>query len=78
MLTAPGFRGRGLGDPLLREALRAAAQAWPGSDLRIGAQAHLHDYYARHGFGQVGEPYVEDGIPHIHMLRRHRGAEDAA
>ncbi|MEZ0469094.1 GNAT family N-acetyltransferase [Luteimonas salinilitoris] len=73
VVTAAAFRGRGLGDPLLREALREIDRHWPGTDVRIGAQAHLRTYYGRHGFVAASEPYLEDGIPHIDMLRRADG-----
>ena len=37
--------------------------------IRIGAQAHLERFYGELGFQRVSEPYDEDGIPHIEMLR---------
>lgn len=70
VLTAPAFRGRGLGDPMLRAALAEIDRHWPGADVQIGAQAHLQDFYGRHGFVPSSEPYVEDGIAHLDMLRR--------
>lgn len=69
VITASAFRGTGLGDVLVREALRHAAALWPGHALQIGAQAHLTGYYGKHGFVVAGEEYDEDGIPHRHMLR---------
>ena len=69
VLTAPAYRGRGLGDPLVRIALEHIERRWPGSDVQIGAQAHLVHYYARHGFVRNSETYLDDGIPHIDMLR---------
>lgn len=76
VLTAPAWRGRGLGDALVRAALAEIETRWPGADVQIGAQAHLQDYYGRHGFVASSAPYVEDGIPHVDMLRR--GAAPAA
>lgn len=70
VLTAPAWRGRGLGDPMLRAALAEIEARWPGADVQIGAQAHLTGYYGRHGFVPSSEPYLEDDIPHIDMLRR--------
>lgn len=69
VLTAPAFRGRGLGDPMIRAALDEIAAHWPGHDVQIGAQAHLQNYYGRHGFVPSSDPYLDDGIPHIDMLR---------
>ncbi|MBU8975948.1 MULTISPECIES: GNAT family N-acetyltransferase [unclassified Lysobacter] len=69
VLTAPAWRGRGLGDPLVHQALAQIQARWPGCDVQIGAQAHLQHYYARHGFVPSSEPYLDDGIAHIDMLR---------
>lgn len=69
VLTAPAWRGRGLGDPMLCAALDEIERRWPGADVQIGAQAHLQGFYGKHGFVVSSEPYVEDGIPHVDMLR---------
>ena len=37
---------------------------------RISAQRYLQAFYESRGFVQSGEGYLEDGIPHIPMLRR--------
>lgn len=36
---------------------------------RINAQTYLEPMYARHGFVRAGDEFVEDGIPHVPMLR---------
>ncbi len=69
VVTAPDARGAGLGHALIAEGLARCAEVWPGRAIRISAQAHLQRYYARHGFQTVGEPYLEDDIPHVEMLR---------
>jgi ElaA protein len=63
------LRGSGAADALMTEALRRAAAEWPGRGNRISAQAHLQRFYGRHGYAPVGDPYLEDGIPHIEMWR---------
>ena len=65
ILVAPVARGTGLGKQLVRRAL-ASVGAVP---VRIGAQAHLERFYGELGFVRTGEPFDEDGIPHIEMLR---------
>jgi ElaA protein len=67
VITAPSVRGTGMGRVLMSEAMKRAAQMWPGERLRIGAQAHLERFYNEFGFRKVGEPYDEDGILHIEM-----------
>jgi len=70
VITAPEVRGRGCGVPLMREGVARCERAWPGRSIRISAQAHLQRFYGSLGFEPVGEQYLEDGIPHIEMLRR--------
>lgn len=69
VVTRQSARGGGLGHVLMDQAVRALHQHWGVQPIRIGAQAHLKDFYQRHGFADVGRPYVEDGIPHLEMLR---------
>jgi ElaA protein len=69
VVTAPGFRGRGLGDAIVVEAIGELERLWPGVDVQIGAQAHLAAYYAKHGFVACSDVYDEDGIPHVDMRR---------
>lgn len=69
VITAPEVRGGGSGRALMNEGIARCERAWPGQGIRISAQAHLQRFYASLGFRAVGEPYGEDGIPHIEMLR---------
>ena len=64
-----GARGSGIGHALVREALARLQQHWGTQPIRIGAQAHLRNFYTQHGFADTGAPYVEDGIDHLEMLR---------
>jgi ElaA protein len=65
VITAPEARGTGLGKELMRRGIAACGAA----PIRIGAQAHLEKFYGELGFARASEPYDEDGIPHIEMLR---------
>jgi ElaA protein len=64
------LRGTGLGRVMMGEAVRRCDQAWPGRANRISAQAHLARFYGEFGYVPVGEPYLEDNIPHQEMLRQ--------
>ncbi len=70
VLTAMPSRGTGLGRELVRRALAETAAAFPGHDVRISAQARLAAFYASFGFVADKPPHIEDGIPHVEMLRR--------
>jgi ElaA protein len=69
VLTLDVVRGRGWGKVLVEHALAHCDDLFDGSALRISAQAHLERFYQAFGFQPVGEPYMEDGIPHIEMQR---------
>lgn len=73
VVTHASIRGSaaagGQGHALMRQAISGLEAKWGGQSIRIGAQMHLENFYARHGFVKTGEPYLEDGIMHIEMLR---------
>ncbi len=69
VLTIQSVRGLGTGKLLMTEGLRRVAQLYPGSAIRISAQEHLQGFYGSFGFRPVSDIYMEDGIPHIEMLR---------
>ena len=68
VLTTAPVRGTGLGRELVRRVISASAQVWPQQGIRISAQAYLDRFYRGFGFAAVGQPYDEDGIPHVEML----------
>ena len=67
IVVSPKARGRDLGRELVKQGIAYNLKAWPGSDIRIGAQAYLEKFYTDLGFVTDGEPYIEDGIEHVHM-----------
>jgi ElaA protein len=69
VLTRQSARGTGLGHALIEQAISAVSQVWGPQAIRIGAQMQLAGFYAKHGFADVGKTYMEDGIPHLEMLR---------
>ena len=69
VITSQQTRSTGLGRRLMAEGVQRCLQAWPGRAIRISAQAHLDRFYAGFGFQPVGDSYLEDGIPHLEMLR---------
>ena len=69
VITATAVRRTGMGRELMRESLARAEKLWPNRAIRIGAQRHLERFYMDFGFVTASEPYDEDGILHIEMLR---------
>lgn len=71
--TRRDARGHGHTTRLLAAAL-AEVGDYP---CRINAQTYLADMYAGHGFVRDGDEYIEDGIPHVPMLRQSSRPEPA-
>ena len=69
VVTAPEVRRTGAGRALMTSAIDQVKRLYPGQSIKLGAQRYLEKFYRSFGFKQVGEPYDEDGIAHIHMLR---------
>jgi ElaA protein len=67
--TRKNQRGSGLGHALIDQAISAISQVWGPQAIRIGAQMQLAGFYAKHGFEDVCKTFLEDGIPHLEMLR---------
>ena len=69
VVTAQSVRGTGVGRRLMAEALRRVESLAPGGKIKLAAQRRLEEFYAEFGFTAVSEPYEEDGINHIDMVR---------
>ena len=67
--VSPAHRRRGLGQELLRQAIAQCEVLFGAQPIKLGAQQYLERFYQGFGFVQCGEGYLEDGIPHIPMLR---------
>jgi len=62
-------RRKGLGRELMRRTLDYAEAYYGSVPIRISAQEYLLRFYESFGFRQVSETYLEDGIPHVEMVR---------
>ncbi|MDO4880404.1 MAG: GNAT family N-acetyltransferase [Capnocytophaga sp.] len=59
-----------LGSVLISKTIEAMENRLGKVAITISAQHHLIAFYGRNGFEPIGEPYDEDGIPHIRMVRK--------
>lgn len=69
VITTESGRGQGLGRELMVRAIEAIDAHYPDQPIRISAQQYLERFYSSLGFETVSEPYLEDNIPHLEMLR---------
>lgn len=67
VLTTAAYRRAGWARPLMREGMARTRGAHGPVGIRLSAQSYLQAFYTGLGFTVVGEPYLEDGIPHIEM-----------
>jgi len=58
-------RGQGLSGRLLTDVL----DRWGDTEIRLGAQAYLENWYGSYGFVTYGPHYTEAGIDHVPMHR---------
>ncbi len=69
VVNARFARGTGIGRELMHHGIKLAERQYPGHRIKIGAQRYLEKFYGSFGFVTVSEPYDEDGIIHVKMLR---------
>ena len=62
------YRNQEIGFQLVEQSIIETHKLFGNTDIKIGAQTYLNNFYQSFGFHQVGDDYIEDGIPHIHML----------
>lgn len=66
MAVLPEWRGRGVGEALLLQAIQVCRQTG-ASHARLSAQTHAIGFYQRAGFEVCSAPYLDANIPHVEM-----------
>ena len=69
VISSLNYRRSGYGKLLMQKAIEETERLYGKVPIRIGAQAYLKKFYESFGFVDMNEPYMEDGIPHLIMLR---------
>ena len=69
VVVAPEAREKGLGKKIMRMSIEAAEEKYGKQAIALSAQTYLRKFYRELGFEEEGMEYMEDGIPHIRMLR---------
>lgn len=69
IVTSLKYRRQGFGVKLMEQLLIEIEQIYGQVPLRMSAQTYLIPFYNSFGFQEVGEGYLEDGLPHIQMFR---------
>ena len=59
----------GYGHLIMIASAEAIQEHYQTSSIKLSAQQYLIKFYESHGYKTIGEGYLEDGIPHIGMLK---------
>ena len=62
-------RRQGLGSEIMKAGIRVAQEHFHAEAIYLEGQVYAQGFYESLGFRQISEPYLEDNIPHIKMLR---------
>ena len=57
------------GYEIMKASINAIEERFKTTGIRLSAQSYLIKFYNNLEFREVGEEYLEDGIPHITMIR---------
>lgn len=70
ILVKAAERKFGLGHQIVEASINALEEKFRPKTIQLSAQQYLIAFYETHGFETMGEGYLEDGIPHIAMVRK--------
>lgn len=59
----------GYGHIIMIASAEAIEKHYQTSRIKLSAQQYLIKFYQSHGYQTIGEGYLEDGIPHIGMIK---------
>lgn len=62
-------RQYGYGLQIMRASIEIIHKNFGDVPIHISAQKYLTKFYTSLGFATIGEEYLEDGIPHVGMIR---------
>ncbi|WP_430428669.1 GNAT family N-acetyltransferase [Maribacter litoralis] len=63
------YRKFGYGKVIMQASIKVVKEHFNSTKIKISAQKYLTKFYSDLGFNTIGQEYLEDGIPHIGMLK---------
>ena len=57
------------GNQIMNNSIKVINDHYKTKIIKISAQCYLNKFYTNLQFKPIGEKYLEDGIPHVAMLR---------
>ena len=69
VVVAPAHRLQGLASALMNQVLQHCERDFASHDQALAAQVTVENFYKKLGFTTCSDPYLEDGIAHVDMVR---------
>ena len=69
VVVAQNARQYGYGKDIMLGSLKEIEENFPKGTIELSAQTYLKKFYNDLGFVEQGEGYLEDGIPHVRMVK---------
>lgn len=70
VVVAKDQRQYGYGKVIMNASIKAVKENLNEDTIKISAQTYLKKFYNGLGFKEYGEEYLEDGIPHVAMMKK--------
>lgn len=70
VVVAKNERINKYGYQIMNASINAISTFFNETEIKISAQKYLKYFYESLGFKMIGPEYLEDGIPHIGMLKK--------
>ena len=69
VIVAKDERRHDYGNQIMKDSIKAVKDYFNETSIRISAQSYLEKFYTNLGFKAFGDTYIEDGIPHVSMMK---------
>jgi ElaA protein len=69
VVVKDGERKHGYGLDIMKATIKAIEEQLGETTIALSAQTYLKRFYNSLGFQETGKEYLEDGIPHVMMVR---------
>jgi len=69
VVVSASSRGKGVAKEMMLQAIDFIQNKWKETRIKISAQTYAIPFYQGVGFEVASGEYLEDGIPHVDMVR---------
>ena len=70
VIVKENHRRHNYGNAIMKASVSEIEKRFKTKEIKLSAQQYLTKFYETHGFQVTGDGYLEDGIPHIAMVKK--------